>query len=35
MVVDLSGIKVGDVVYLPKADAAILVREGWAEPVET
>jgi hypothetical protein len=32
---DLSGINVGDVVFLPEADAAMLLREGWAERVET
>ncbi len=30
---DLSKIKPGDVVQVPDAVAAMLVREGWAEPV--
>jgi hypothetical protein len=32
--VDLSAIKVGDVVDLPAHDAAMLILEGWAERVE-
>ena len=31
---DLSGIKLGEVVFLPEADAVMLLREGWAERVE-
>ena len=31
---DLSGIKVGDIVFLPEPDATMLIREGWAEPVD-
>ena len=30
---DLSGVKVGDVIYLPEEHAAMLIREGWAERV--
>jgi len=33
--VDLSRVKVGDVVDLPPRDADILVREGWALPAES
>jgi hypothetical protein len=32
--IDLSERRVGDVVDLPKHDAAILLAEGWASPVE-
>jgi len=32
---DLSSINVGDVVFLPEPDAAMLLREGWAERVES
>jgi hypothetical protein len=32
---DLSGINVGDVVFLPEPDAAMLLREGWAERVDS
>lgn len=32
---DLSGINVGDVIFLPEPDAAMLLREGWAERVES
>lgn len=31
--VDLSKVKVGDVVVVPETVAAMLIREGWAEPV--
>jgi hypothetical protein len=31
---DLSGIKVGDIVFLPELDAVMLIREGWAERVD-
>jgi len=31
---DLSGIKVGDIVSLPERDALMLILEGWAEPAE-
>jgi hypothetical protein len=31
--VDLSAAQVGDLLYLPPHDAAILIAEGWAEPV--
>jgi hypothetical protein len=31
---DLSAINVGDVVFLPEADAVMLLREGWAERVD-
>ena len=31
--VDLSSLKVGDVVHLPAWDAMMLVLEGWAELV--
>jgi len=30
---DLSGIKVGDIVFLQEPDAVMLIREGWAEAV--
>jgi len=30
---DLSKVDVGDVVVVPEAVAAMLIREGWAEPV--
>lgn len=30
---DLSHVNVGDVFDLPERDAAMLIREGWAEPV--
>ena len=30
---DVSKIKVGDVILVPEAVAAILIREGWAELV--
>jgi hypothetical protein len=29
---DLSGVSVGDTIELPSSVAAMLVREGWAEP---
>jgi hypothetical protein len=29
--VDLSRVQVGDVVFVPEAAAAMLIREGWAE----
>ena len=32
---DLSRINVGDIVFLPERDAVMLIREGWAERVET
>jgi hypothetical protein len=32
--IDLSAIEVGDVVEMPERDAAMLIREGWAERVE-
>jgi len=31
---DLTRVEVGDVIYLPEPHAAMLIREGWAEPVE-
>ena len=31
--VDLSKVEVGDVIVVPEAVAAMLIREGWAEPV--
>jgi hypothetical protein len=31
--VDLSQVNVGDVIYVPEAAAAMLIREGWAELV--
>lgn len=31
---DLSAVKVGDVFYLPEEHAVMLIREGWAEPVD-
>jgi hypothetical protein len=31
--VDLSEVKVGDVIYLAIEHAAMLIREGWAEHV--
>jgi len=31
--VDLSRVNVGDVIYVPEATAAMLIREGWAELV--
>jgi hypothetical protein len=31
--VDLSQVKIGDVIYVPEATAAMLIREGWAELV--
>lgn len=31
---DLSGMKVGDIVFLPERDAVMLIREGWAEAVD-
>jgi hypothetical protein len=31
--IDLSKVEVGDIVELPNAAAAILIREGWAELV--
>jgi hypothetical protein len=31
--VDLSQVKVGDVIQVPEAIAAMLIREGWAELV--
>lgn len=30
---DLSGIRVGDVILVPERVAAMLIAEGWAEPV--
>ena len=32
--VDLSKVHVGDSLQLPARDAAMLIAEGWAEPVE-
>jgi hypothetical protein len=32
--IDLTHLKVGDVVYLPERAAMMLILEGWAEPVE-
>jgi hypothetical protein len=29
--VDLSHVNVGDIIYVPEATAAMLIREGWAE----
>jgi hypothetical protein len=31
--VDLSRVNVGDVIYVPEATAAMLIREGWGELV--
>jgi hypothetical protein len=31
---DLSRVEVGDVLLLPIEDAAMLIREGWAERVD-
>lgn len=31
--VDLTHVKEGDVIYVPEATAAMLIREGWAELV--
>jgi hypothetical protein len=31
--VDLSKVSVGDVIIVPEATAAMLIREGWAELV--
>jgi hypothetical protein len=31
---DLSEVNVGDVLYLPEPHAVMLIREGWAEPVD-
>ena len=31
--IDVSRCRVGDVIDLPDAEAAMLVAEGWAEPV--
>jgi hypothetical protein len=30
---DLSNVQVGDVILVPEATAAMLIREGWAELV--
>ena len=30
--IDLSGVGVGDLLQLPRRDALLLVREGWATP---
>ena len=32
--VDLSKVEVGDVIAVPEATAAMLIREGWAELVQ-
>jgi hypothetical protein len=31
--VDLSKVEVGDIIVVPEATAAMLIREGWAELV--
>lgn len=31
--VDLSGVQVGDIIQVPEATAAMLIREQWAELV--
>jgi hypothetical protein len=31
--IDLSGVKVGEVILVPEATAALLIGEGWAELV--
>jgi hypothetical protein len=31
---DLSEVKVGDVIYLAMEHAVMLILEGWAEPIE-
>jgi len=31
---DLSAMKVGDIVFLPERDAWMLILEGWAERVD-
>lgn len=31
--VDVSRVRVGDILELPDADAAALIAEGWAQPV--
>ena len=33
--VDLRNCEVGEIVMLPNAQAENLIREGWAEPVDT
>ena len=33
--VDLSNVQIGDVIRVPEATAAMLIREGWAELVRT
>lgn len=32
---DLSNFRVGDTILVPDHIAAMLIREGWAEPVNT
>ena len=32
--VDLSRVEVGDVLFLPEHVATMLIREGWAEPID-
>lgn len=32
--IDLSEIKVGDIVFLPEPHAVMLILEGWAEPAD-
>jgi hypothetical protein len=31
--IDLSTFQVGDVIRVPESTAAMLIREGWAEPI--
>jgi hypothetical protein len=33
--IDLSSFQVGDVIRVPESTAAMLIREGWAEPVSS
>lgn len=31
--IDLSNVHVGDIIFVPDSVAAMLIAEGWAEPV--